>query len=112
MRSHLCFPLTVDSPPETLENDFEALLAANNPTARLRGFSDSHIAHLASYAQMRMQRELVEGHSEVEAELQASLCEVSTDFRVSARLVTYVISEWYASWTHKTSGGTKCEWRC
>lgn len=58
--------------PDTLDTDFDELLAARDVMSRLRSMSSKHIFFLAQYASSRMAQELQEGQQEVEAEVQVS----------------------------------------
>lgn len=61
-----------DTPPDNLDAEFDRLLLAKNPSAAIRGMSDTKIVHLARYAQSRMEAEMGDAESEVQAQLQVS----------------------------------------
>jgi breast cancer 2 susceptibility protein len=59
----------IGNPPETLDRDFDILVSSNKASAKIRGMSNSNIAHLATYARERLQQEMADGDAEIEREL-------------------------------------------
>ncbi|WVQ77705.1 hypothetical protein IAR50_007395 [Cryptococcus sp. DSM 104548] len=63
---------TSSEPPDSIEDDLEELLECKDAPVRIRKLASHHIAHLALCARSRLTRELEEGRSEIDAQLQTT----------------------------------------
>ncbi|ODN98121.1 hypothetical protein I350_07763 [Cryptococcus amylolentus CBS 6273] len=60
---------TIGEAPDSIEDDLEELLGCKDAPLRIRKLAPDHIVHLALCARSRLNQELEEGRSEVEAQL-------------------------------------------
>ncbi|ODO08518.1 hypothetical protein L198_00248 [Cryptococcus wingfieldii CBS 7118] len=63
---------TISEAPDSIEDDLEELLGCKDAPLRIRKLASDHIVHLALCARSRLNQELEEGRSEIEAQLRTT----------------------------------------